>query len=568
MNGQSILLRRSIAASGGLVFRPADGAVPAGYRAVGPVWAMVAPDGLQAAGLREGPIGLAFEKPTAVMGLREQIAAFWKRELGALLPMVPPQVPWSVAGVSGGAALTQPASGDTARSDQIAAHVAARVALRLPARGVPAFADLVMRQIAVLRLPATAEVSLYRDGTGDWVLEFHESGPMGHLFADLSWHEPDKKAKDALLECRPSATASEARGALIALARAVQLAELAVTSGLGTQDRLRVEVSHAGLGGSMLALTLRPENRGLPFARLMRLVAGNLRQRMEMLGDLQALPCTPRLVADHSAGAAPEQERLPDLAEPLRWYPQGEEAALHWVYSGDRATSGRYPSGLPFALAPYDPAVFVPQGWAHTFHSLSVPERGAYVDWLSGPRRADGFRPVFADLYCQGLEHRILAETPSAQELEALLTEIRHIRIFLDPTDALALRMAKLLDWLAATGKCATGPLAGEGPLTCLALLGRSVAQGQPLEPSDMAVLLRVSGWAEDEPGTGPAEWPSAVVLSSPAKPLVARYASLSGLCDIDRHVFRHDGIVVPDLRASARLRALLVPDAARTEGL
>jgi hypothetical protein len=568
MNGQFILLRRSIAASGGLVFRPADGAVPAGYRAVGPVWAMVAPGGLQVAGLRESPIGLAFVKPTAVTGLRDQIDAFWKRELGALLPKVPPQVPWSVAGVSGGAALTQPASGDTARSDQIAAHVAARVALRLPARGLPAFADLVMRQIAVLRLPAAAEASLYRDGTGDWVLDFRESGPMGHLFAELSWQEPDKKAKDALLECRPAATASEARTVLVALARAVQLAELAVASGLGAHDCLRVEVSHAGLGSRVLAMTLRPEDRGLPFARLTRLVAGNLRQRKGLLGDLQSLPCNPKLVDDQSTGAAPAMERLPDLAEPLRWYPQGDEAALHWVYSGDRATSGRYPSGLPFSLAPYDPAVFVPQGRAHTFHSLPLAERGAYIDWLSGPRRADGFRRTFADLYCQGLEHRLLADTPSPREFEALLTEIRQIRLLLDRTDPLALRLATLLDWLAATGKCATGLLGGEGPLTCLALLGRSVAQGQPLESMDLAVLLRVSGWAEDGQEVPPAKWPDRLVMSPPAKPLVARYASLSGLCDIDRHVFRHDGIVVPDLRASARLRALLVPDTARTEGL
>ncbi len=566
MNNTALPMTRTIEASGPLMFRRADEAVPEGYHPFGPVWAMAVPVDLLPAGLSERPTGQAFVMPTAVPALRNRLQAFWEAETDALLPKTPPHWPLSVAGISSGTALLQPVTIEAARGDQIAAHAARRAAQRHLAPGVPSFADLILRQIAVLHLPSAAEAVLDRTTGGDWVLEFREIGSMGHLLDDLFWDKPDKRAKRAHLECRPTATAPEASGVLTALARAVQLAHLAVACGLDPQSRLRVEVSHTGLGARALTLTLQPQDRGLPFARLAHQLAGSLKKHGGFKEELHGLPCNPKLEEIYKTPTATTKKRPPDTAEPLRWNPQGGEADLHWVYSGDRATSERYPSGLPFALAPYDPVVWVPQDRARTFRDLSLHERGAYVEWLMGPRRTEGFSSVFADLYFQGLEHHILADAPSTQELEALVKEVRHIRVLIGPEDRLAAQIASLLDWLAATGRCATGPLSAEGPLTCLAILGRAVAQGRPLDPSDLSVMLRVSGWADKRPGTDSADWSGAVFVSPPAKPLVARYLSRSGLCDVGRLVFQHGGVVIPDLRASARLRMLLMPDAERTE--
>lgn len=555
MTGLAFQCSRVIPATGVLVLRRAVGAVPKGYRAFGPFWAVVLPGHLQAAELKSIPAGFVVTKPDAVTHLQDQVDAFWQETIAGLLPVPIPQVPWSGAGIADGAALGVSATNEAARGKQIADHLKARAANRTAAHALPSFADLAMRQIAVLHLPSSAEATLLLGETGDWVLEFRESGSLGHLFGAISWVEP----KDQGLECRaPTGAADGPLGVLAALARAVQLAQLAVASGLDAQDGLRVEVNHAGLDGKKVVLTLRPEDRGLAFARLARMVAEKMRSRKGFRDRLESLPCRPTLVA--------ESESIPEVGEPnpdqpMRWYRQDDAAVARWTYCGDRATSSHYPAGLPFALAPRDGAVDAMRSPSRAFHDLPSQARAAYAAWLAGSRGADGFHPDFADLYLQGMEYRLLSDAAPKEEAAALLTEIRRVRTLLDLADPLIGRIDSLSDWLCAIGKGPAGPLASQGPLTRLVTLGKAVAEGRPSVQADLLGLMQVTGdlISPDALLLGvPADWPGEMMLIPPSKPLVARYVSLCGLCDVERHVFQHEGRPVPDLRASARLRALL----------
>ncbi|MDO9525860.1 MAG: TerB N-terminal domain-containing protein [Gemmobacter sp.] len=555
MTGLAFQCSRVIPATGVLVFRGPDGAVPKGYRAFGPLWAMVLPGHLQAAELKSIPAGFVVTKPDAVTDLQDQVDAFWQETIAGLLPVPIPQVPWSDAGVADGAALGVSATNEAARGRQIADHLKARAVSRTATHALPSFADLAIRQIAILHLPSSAEATLLRGETGDWVLEFRESGSLGHLFGVISWVEP----KDKGLECRaPTGAAEGPLGVLAALARAVQLAQLVVASGLDAQDGLRVEVSHAGLFGKKVVLTLRPEDRGLALARLAQWVAEKLRSRKGFQDRLEGLPCRPALVADSES--IPEVGE-PNLDQPLRWYRQDDAAVARWTYCGDRATSSHYPAGIPFALAPRDGAVEVMRSPSPAFHDLPSQARAAYAAWLAGTRGADGFHPDFANLYLQGMEYRILSDAAPKEEAAALLTEIQRVRTLLDQADPLIGRIDTLSDWLCAIGKGPAGPLALQGPLTRLVTLGKAVAEGRALVKADLLGLMEVTGdlISPDALLLGvPADWPDELMLTPSSKPLVARYVSLCGLCDVERHVFRLEGGPVPDLRASARLCALL----------
>lgn len=555
MNGREMQAHRTIPASGPLVLRRADGAVPAGYLGWGPHWAAAFPPDLKAAELTETPLGIAIGKPKDKDETRDQITRFWNEAISALLPVPEPRVPWSEAGLTAGKELASPIAGAMARAGQIDRHLSAMTKRRQAASDVPAFVDLLLRQIAVLRLPSDALAGVQRRGEDGWLLEFRETGMVGHLLGGLDWFPPAKKDKSGRLETAPrTGTVVNDAAILIALARAVQLAQLAVASGLGRHDRLRVEVCNPGLGGRKLALVLAPEDRGLALARLARQLSRDLRLK-ELRAGMEGLPCRPGLVEDHG-GLMLSEDAGPD-SEPLRWHGQDEALPLRWVYSGDQAVSTRYPQGLPFALVPGNVRIGAARGPG--FSTLPAPDRREYLDWLSGVRRAEGFRPVFAHLYLQGLEYRILADGASQEEAALLTDEIRAVRALLDGSDPLLAAVGRLLDWLAATGKCARGPLVAEGPLTCLVVLGRAVAQGESLSSADLAALRKVveAAGGRNMPAAGEGAGPEGLILPPPAKPLAAGHVSLSGLCDQKRQLFMHDGRPLPDLRNSMRLRAV-----------
>lgn len=553
MSRATIQLQRHLSASGPLVLRRADGAVPEGFLAWGPHWAAAFPTDLKSADLSETPLGIAIGKSEEKDEARGVISGFWDEAVKALLPVADPAIPVSGEGLSAGAGLVTPVSDGSGLAAQIERHLAAQAGRRATAGDAAAFADLLLRQISVLRLPSDATVTLERQHGDDWLLALREAGALGCLAADrLEWVTPDKKDKSGKLECRPDlARVTNDTQTLYALARAVQLAQLAIGSGLDKDGRLRVEVCHAGLGGRKLMLAITAEDRGLALARLARQVARDLGGN-KLSQPLERLPCRPALSVDREGPsllvAAPVTG-----AEELQWH--GEDGALprRWVYSGDRATSSRYGQRLPFALVP-GPA-------EDGFGALSAGERGAYLDWLSGARRAPGAQPGFVRLYLQGLEYRILADGAGAGETARLAGEILALRPLTEGDGLLAAQLDSLLDWLGATGRCPQGGLSIEGPLTRLVSYGRRVAQGHPLRTEDLELLGKIISAAElgHPPVPGIAEPSDGEILPPPQKPLAAAYRSISGLCDQPRQIFPFDDArPLPDLRNSMRLRAIL----------
>jgi hypothetical protein len=547
-----IMAHRRIAASGPLVLRRLDGAAPKGYSNWGPHWAAVFPEGLESAELAETPLGIAIGKPKENADVGERITHFRDETIAALLPVPEPMIPVSGEGLTAGKVLVSPVTSERDRAGQIERHLAAMAKRSHAVPDASAFADLLLRQISVLRLPSEATVALQRRDEGLWLLEFRETGRVGCLLGDLEWFTPEKENKSDRVECRlTAATNGYEAGLLIATARAVQLAQLAVGSGLDHLAGIRVDVWNADLGNKKLVLSISPEDRGLAVVRLARQVAKDLKEKKS--GQLpEWLPCRPKLIEDQEETALPLDGSGRNI-EPLRWHGQEEVLPFRWVYSGDRANSLRYPQDLPFAL--------IPGRAVRGFGALPDRERGEYLNWLSGPRRAEGCSPDFLRIYLQGLEYRSLADSAPPKEVELLSGEIRALRALADGDDLLSAQIDSLLDWLCATGKCPYGSLNIAGPLTCLVGYGRAVAQGHPLFPADLDVLSKVleeSGERNVPFTDAVALPPEGLILPPPQKPLAAEYVSISGICDQKWQVFLHEGQPLPDLRNSIRLRATL----------
>lgn len=552
MTGGRMTMQRFIAALGPLVLRRADGAVPVGYKRWGPDWAAAFPADLKTADLTETPQGIAIGKLQEKDEVRDRITRFWGTGISALMPVPQPWIPVSGAGLAAGAELALPISAMADRAGQVERHLTARAGRGQAAPDGPAFIDLFLRQISVLLFPSEVAVSLTPRPDGGWLLEFRETGRLGCLLGKLDWVAAEKDDKVARLECRPQVQRdSREPGILIALARAVQLAQLVIGSGLERDSDLRVEVWNADLGDMKMVLPVRAEDRGLALGRLAQQVARDLRQKNRRQ-SLDRLPCHPRLLEDRQK--APFAKVVPgQTAKPLRWQDQEEDLPLRWIYAGDQAVAADYPRGLPFALTPARAAA--------GFGAFNTRERRDYQDWLSGPRRAEGARPGFLRLYLQGLEYRVLADGAPPEEATALAGEIRALRAVAVGDDLLLAQVESLLDWLGATGKDPDGPLSVEAPLTCLVRLGRAVAQGKPLSVADLALLAKLfeGGGHHHLPASEFAPPPPAgLILLPPQKPLVADYVSISGLCDRKRQVFLHEDRPLPDLRNSMRLRAML----------
>lgn len=552
MTDGRIIVHRRIAASGPLVLRRSDGTAPEGYSKWGPHWAAVFPEGLESAELAETPLGIAIGKSKESAEVEERITRFRNEAIAALLPVPEPRNPVSGEGLSEGKVLVSPVTSERDRAGQIERHLAAMAKRNHAVPDASAFADLLLRQISVLRLPSDATAALQRRDEEIWLLEFRETGRVGCLLGDLEWFTPEKENKSDKVECRPTAaTNGYEAGLLIASARAVQLAQLAVGSGLDRLAGIRVDVWNADLGDKKLVLSISPEDRGLAVARLARQVAKDLKEKKSRQLP-ERLTCRPRLIEDREETALPQDESGLKV-EPLRWHGQEGVLPLRWVYSGGRANSLRYPQYLPFAL--------IPGRAARGYGALPDRERGEYLSWLSGPRRAEGCSPDFLRLYLQGLEYRALVDSAPLKEVELLSGEIRALRALADGDDLLSAQFDSLLDWLCAIGKCPNGPLNSAGPLTCLVGYGRAVAQGHPLFLADLDALSKVLEGSDERnvPFTDAAALPrEGLILPPPQKPLVAEYVSISGICDQKRQVFLHNGQPLPDLRNSMRLRATL----------
>jgi uncharacterized tellurite resistance protein B-like protein len=147
------------------------------------------------------------------------------------------------------------------------------------------------------------------------------------------------------------------------------------------------------------------------------------------------------------------------------------------------------------------PAPAPPHYWP-SYEGLSAEDRGAYLDWLAGPRGCVEVDQSHLFLYFYGLERRLLADPdadPAAHgEREALRGEVERLRAEAGAADAqgtLALHAARLLAFLEAQdllrGGGASGPpreqVGWETPPTLRVMLGELAAAGLAL-PGELAV--------------------------------------------------------------------------------
>lgn len=565
---------QQIPASGPLVLRRAGGEVPKGYAPLGAPWAVRLPPEFMVEGTSLPKETIQLTAAVVASGMQQRIDGFWSTAISALRPDPVGRVPHSIEGTRSGAALSIPVPDESCRAEQVRNYLHSRVSARhSPQR--PAFVDALLRQLAVLRLPSAGEARVWRDPAGDWVLQLREEGRLAALFDRLTWapkkvEAPAKAAVQATLGKisllhAPSmiATPTSLRGnsetaTLIALARAVQIARIALACGPETDATLRIEAGNADLGGKVMQLVLRPDHRGLSLERLARRIARAFELGIDLPPMEDLLPFHPKQI---KGSEPPEGSRaVPDEANiPIRWQTAAKGGRGRWLYAGTRLGDRTWVEGLPFALAPSDAAALPTRGDIPSFHGLSPVDRAAYLDWIAGPRRSEGARPAFCHLYLQGLEFRLLSDAPDEEEIQPLIDEIAAIAAIVPDGSRLRVATLRLLDWLAARGRTQRGLMIQEGPLACLVRTGRKVASQGLLETADLQALARhllpegmattMSDGVEDG---------LQYRITAPRVALIGRYRSLSGLCDVDRHVFRDGDVLLPDLRGSLRLLRLM----------
>lgn len=574
MTGGEPYWSQQIPASGPLVLRREGGEVPKGYAPLGAPWAIRLPPEFMGDGISLPSGTIQLTAAVVAAGMQQRIDSFWSTAISALRPDPVGRVPHSIEGTRSGAALSIPVADESRRAEQMRDYLRSRVSVRhSPQR--PAFVDALLRQLAVLRLPSAGEARVWRDQAGDWVLQMREEGRLATLFDRLTWtpkkaESPAKAAVQATLGkisllLAPSMVGTPVslrdgseNAALIALARAVQIARIALACGPETDAALRIETGHADLGGKVMQLVLSPDHRSLSLERLARRIARAFELGIDLPPMEDLLPFQPKQI---KGSEPPEGSRaVPDEANiPIRWQTAAKGGRGRWLYAGTRLSDRSLAEGLPFALAPADAAALPTRGDILSFHGLSPVDRAAYLEWIAGPRRSEGARPEFCHLYLQGLEFRLLSDAPDEEEIQPLIDEIAAIAAIVPDGSRLRVATLTLLDWLAARGRTQRCPMNQEGPLACLVRTGRKVASRGLLDTADLRALARnllpegMAPTMQDGVEDG-----LQYRITAPRVALIGRYRSLSGLCDVDRYVFLDGDAPLPDLRGSPRLLRLL----------
>jgi len=241
-----------------------------------------------------------------------------------------------------------------------------------------------------------------------------------------------------------------------------------------------------------------------------------------------------------------------------------------WIPPGRAASVGAHaiPGGLIYLgrrLGPpasVEPALINPElpvaapreghpagrgGPGPAYHLLSPAERGQYLDWLAGGRRA-GVAPNLVLLFCAGLERRVLLDSdddPAVRgELPTITTEVRRLLVRYGD-DAPSLRrflddLLALLELLAApraVPAAGPAPTADSGRMSLRVALARFAAARKPV-PID-----RARAWIGHHP---------ALPQRSVHRHCPAEFDRLFALRYRDRH---GAGLVPPDDVPGIRLR-------------
>lgn len=146
-------------------------------------------------------------------------------------------------------------------------------------------------------------------------------------------------------------------------------------------------------------------------------------------------------------------------------------------------------------------------GYWPAYETLSAAQRGAYLDWLAGPRRRREADQTQLFLYFYGLERRLLADPKSDDnaraERNALIRELERLKEEGDEDEkqgSFAPYLDALLDFLAAEDLLAgtrkveppTEPCRWEVPLTLRMMIGELAAARLRL-PGELAVSFVLS---------------------------------------------------------------------------
>jgi len=559
MSGQTAF-RIRIEPRGAAVLRAAEGAHPEGYHAAGRSWAFQLPTEILTNGMTYDPASAQFvcaDKDTAAAGL-VRLRSFWLAARAPLLPDLISCPPRSRAGLVSRRIL-QPLTQETGRAAQVEDY---RRAVQAGA-GASSVSDgiaLMLRQLQILIVPSRSEVRLWCVTPGRWTLQMEETGPLERLLDTVFAVPAGKKDVHHIVIDSKSEKAQSDRLAarFVALVRAVQLARLWAACWAGALPRLDVEVTHSGLNGQAVRLTIRPESWGLPLERLAHLLAKVLDEDAPepIWTQLDGCGLAPQLAqpASHEDFAWRDHAVL----QPVAWQASDAQGLPRWTYAGTAHVGVL--AELPFALSPESP--FPPD------------QRHAFLEWLGGERRTQGLQPGFALIYLQGLEHRLLTDSAPTEERANLVKEISALADLVDAP--LQARLRHLLDWLGATGRRGLGALIDEGPLSILVATASKLADGHALSQDDLCALATVCLDTEvsrsERFRAGLRELaPDGLRFSPPRVELAASYESLGGGLDEARRKFLHKGQPLADLRASARLRqvfarAQAIADAASVE--
>ena len=545
--------RVRIAPTGDAVLRGADGRHPDGYLPLGGSWAIRVGSTLHDKWTRYEAAGASENKDEMAAALAlAKLKSVWSQTLAPLISDLTRLPAVSAAGLPMRGRILAPLEQEPGRKAQIEDYVAA-VQSPHAAKGVPAAIDLILRQLDVLQLPSMSEARLRMRAPGHWMLQFVEAGPLETLLGAPPAGRLARmnSAFDDAISASEGSMNEEAAAKVMAASRAVQLAWIWAACWTSGMPRLDVEVQHSGLGEKALLLSIPPEGWGLPLARLARKVAEAREQKGFPFLWPKVPGASPRLELVAPSATEPPQAAWHDHAPglPLEW--QEEDAGIlpRWTYSGAAGLGEQACRDLPFALSPQ--------------RRLAGLDPQAFGDWLAGPRRQAGFRPEFALVYLQGLEYRLLAESPPPEEQTLLVEEIEAVAALLDSNSHLAAQASELIDWLGATGRRTVRSMAEEGPLSVLVATARKVMKGAPLQHDEICAIARCLP-DDDDLRSGASLLaaarliPQGLQVKAPRVDLIASYRSISGLLDQPAHRFVQNGTPLPDLRVSARIRHLI----------
>lgn len=543
--------RVEIAPRGDAVLCAADGLHPEGYLPHGTSWALRLPSDLLGEDLKYDATKADFVCATeerAAVGV-VKLRGFWLGARAALLPDLQRMPPLSVAGLARGERILHPLAQEGGRAAQIRAYRDMMQAAA-SAEGVPTGIALILRQVQMLHLPSRSEVRLRQQAPGHWVLRLDEAGHLERLLDDVL-AAPLAIKKDgyriAIVTPAGAKFSDPAAARFIALVRAVQLARICEACWRSDMPKVDVDVTHAGLLGKIVRLSLGPECWGLPLARLAQMLTKALDQDIPMpiWAGAAGTGLQPQLIAPEDAPFGDDDWCDPAPAKPVAWQASDAGGLPRWTYAGtDIATEGIY-ADLPFVLAP--------------FTRMATSERLALRDWLDGDRRAQGFQPWFGRFYLQGLEYRLLAENGPPDEREGIIRELRAVAALMSADAPLAVQVRDLIDWLGATGRRALAPLSQEGPLSVLVATSGKVEDGKALSHEDLCALAPAC-LKDDAPCDAGfvsalrTVAPEGLRLRPPRVALTAGYVSISGVLDIGGHRFMRAGKPLADLRVSASL--------------